>query len=474
MGPSSTSVDAPCPVFPSDILAPIQRLPPEVLSEIFWQCIPREEDDDACDPRGVRWAIACSCSVWRQLALGQPRLWTTVIVSPTDDTLKHNILQQHLLSSKKLKLKVALRGGEARFADVQLRILFETSRRWRLLDIRQPHDGVDYVFQYWSPSIFPVLEEVMMEAGTHAPTSDSDHEDLMASMDRCKWEWFEEAPRLQRACFCIPFGDSRVRLPPKTLHVAGLHAANRGLPKDLANPDLVELVVIADLISMRETFGQPLLHERLRRLRCVAATLSNLDLPALEELSVDDPTWLERINEAHSIPDTSQYAVQDLIGFLDRSKCRLRNLHIYDLKMTMDERLLSEVFPRLTGSLKSVGLTVAPSDEQTGRIWRALKKGESEDAPGAVPLLREIDLAFPDQDQVPLLESVTTCLADMLLSWKEQLKEVRLDVIDKNYTTRMEELCINELEGLGVKVFGATPGHWLVFQGPWLDRENWS
>ncbi|KAJ7112005.1 hypothetical protein C8R44DRAFT_632527, partial [Mycena epipterygia] len=59
------------------VVAPIRKLPNELLSEIFLQCAARERIYDnqwnpSTDPE---WMLVQVCSLWRAAALSTPRIW---------------------------------------------------------------------------------------------------------------------------------------------------------------------------------------------------------------------------------------------------------------------------------------------------------------------------------------------------------------------------------------------------------------
>lgn len=51
-------------------LAPIRRLPLELVREVFYCCF----DDHPC----IAWVLASVCKSWRRLSLGMPRIWSKV------------------------------------------------------------------------------------------------------------------------------------------------------------------------------------------------------------------------------------------------------------------------------------------------------------------------------------------------------------------------------------------------------------
>src|SRR5258707_334235 len=69
---------------------PTNRLPREILAEIFWECVP-EIMETAWMSRSIAPLFLCSiCSSWRALALATPKIWTSVgvlIRNPNMDSL---------------------------------------------------------------------------------------------------------------------------------------------------------------------------------------------------------------------------------------------------------------------------------------------------------------------------------------------------------------------------------------------------
>ncbi|KAJ7471444.1 hypothetical protein B0H11DRAFT_2040016 [Mycena galericulata] len=63
------------------VLAPIRKVPSDVLSEIFLWCAARDSDNvwnPCADPE---WVLAQVCRYWRALALATPRIWRRVFIT---------------------------------------------------------------------------------------------------------------------------------------------------------------------------------------------------------------------------------------------------------------------------------------------------------------------------------------------------------------------------------------------------------
>ncbi|KDQ27363.1 hypothetical protein PLEOSDRAFT_1026266, partial [Pleurotus ostreatus PC15] len=62
------------------ILAPIRRIPPEILAEIFVATI---DDTTLCDPLDydeMPWLLGRVCHSWRMVTESTPKLWSRIRV----------------------------------------------------------------------------------------------------------------------------------------------------------------------------------------------------------------------------------------------------------------------------------------------------------------------------------------------------------------------------------------------------------
>ncbi|KAF8592298.1 hypothetical protein K439DRAFT_1324941, partial [Ramaria rubella] len=74
------------------ILAPIRRLPPEILIEIFLRCVSVQSHTELysqISPTAAPFLFTKVCSRWRRIALSWPRLWTVCYGRPAD--LRHSL-----------------------------------------------------------------------------------------------------------------------------------------------------------------------------------------------------------------------------------------------------------------------------------------------------------------------------------------------------------------------------------------------
>ncbi|KAK0486583.1 hypothetical protein IW261DRAFT_1604690 [Armillaria novae-zelandiae] len=126
------------------ILAPIKRLPNEMLSEIFAQCCKQGDEDVNCigDTETLSaMSISRVCSRWRSLAISTKSLWAVFSISPTAvSTCTLQYLQMYISRSGSIPLTIQVPGrayqdaelaGASRIYDV----LLDAAPKWRRMDL---------------------------------------------------------------------------------------------------------------------------------------------------------------------------------------------------------------------------------------------------------------------------------------------------------------------------------------------------
>ncbi|KAK0491700.1 hypothetical protein EDD18DRAFT_1080433, partial [Armillaria luteobubalina] len=69
-----------------NILSPSRRLPTKVLTEIFIRCLPLYDPGGSpLDPRAFPWRLSHVCRKWREVAIGTPKLWSSICLDFVDD-----------------------------------------------------------------------------------------------------------------------------------------------------------------------------------------------------------------------------------------------------------------------------------------------------------------------------------------------------------------------------------------------------
>ncbi|KAJ7679141.1 hypothetical protein DFH06DRAFT_1032794, partial [Mycena polygramma] len=131
----------------------IQRLPTEILSEIFLYCSTKQ---DGCRPR----LVATVCSWWRQVALSTSKLWCNIHLR------QEEIEEESLNALLKLQLERSGQGPlfvlfwEDRDAPSILALLLSVSHRWESLDLDILNPSQHAQLRAASSSHFPILKRL--------------------------------------------------------------------------------------------------------------------------------------------------------------------------------------------------------------------------------------------------------------------------------------------------------------------------
>ncbi|KAJ7617294.1 hypothetical protein FB45DRAFT_1007857 [Roridomyces roridus] len=180
------------------LLAPIRRLPSEVLGSIFHLC--RYSDENEENPSGLSLghrilvqkplhSISRVCIHWRRIVIGTPTYWTTIdicngltIKTPRD--LK--LLTVALERSRSSPLEVTIYNDE-----LALRLLVEFSERWKIADV---HFGaIDCSVFLRLASRLPLLEKLWIRAFP-----------ILLPPGRALDDFIEAAPRLRNLTIAAP------------------------------------------------------------------------------------------------------------------------------------------------------------------------------------------------------------------------------------------------------------------------------
>ncbi len=172
------------------ILAPVRRLPNEMLSEIFAQCCKQSDEDVNCISETQTlsvMSISLVCSRWRSLAVSTKSLWAVFSINPTAvSTFTLQCLQMYITRSGDVPLTIQVPhiyedvsatalAGASGFYDV----LLDTAPKWRKMDL-----GSIYFGQRLSPVKHHLknLEELIIDS------------DCLFTTDR---DVFSDAPKLR-------------------------------------------------------------------------------------------------------------------------------------------------------------------------------------------------------------------------------------------------------------------------------------
>ncbi|KAF8586425.1 hypothetical protein K439DRAFT_1340842, partial [Ramaria rubella] len=87
------------------LLSPTRRLPPELLGEIFFNCLPTAEAVITITPDLAPLLLTHVSRLWRRVACGTPRLWVKLYLGGGFTNELHNLVSLWLTNSGALPLE---------------------------------------------------------------------------------------------------------------------------------------------------------------------------------------------------------------------------------------------------------------------------------------------------------------------------------------------------------------------------------
>ncbi|KAF9462332.1 hypothetical protein BDZ94DRAFT_1166046, partial [Collybia nuda] len=171
-----------------NLMAPLRRIPEELLQEIFFHCLPVDHNATmSCHDAPL--LLGRVCSHWRRVSLGTPRLWSGIhIVVPVSTPPSPNqhpseILEQNhvifeavdawLGRSGDLPLSISLYQvpyayTPPEFAEQLMSTIIQFSPRWRNVSLIASPPTNSQLFSL-SPNVLPLLESFSFHA-TYSPS----------------------------------------------------------------------------------------------------------------------------------------------------------------------------------------------------------------------------------------------------------------------------------------------------------------
>ncbi|KIY65572.1 hypothetical protein CYLTODRAFT_456199 [Cylindrobasidium torrendii FP15055 ss-10] len=370
------------------VLAPIHRLPHELLVVVFQHCIPPDYDNRAPLGDDVRWTLLRVCRSWKCVLEGTPTLWTNLVISPDFRPLTQPLkLYLSLSAEHPLWVTIVERDSELAFEDnwssTFWKVLTSTMHRWQRLRIHCVSTPVDDIVQYLMPLHFPALEEVYIEAATIEADPDEPPAEGRS--------WLKDAPCLKRAILSFVEEQPAAWYPSCLTHMSAEQQDGDMLKSAFSSfPDLQELFLQRDEYSVpRPRFG-PIRHDALTCLHASGITLQYLTLPSLKFLTIDD----YEDSESEENNDISWADI--LAAFIRRSDCSLTDLRIVNRFILQERRMYTEVLPLIAPTLVMLDLAL-PEYSETEEIIRSLARTES--SPGSLPYLKRLEVLPPYENE---------------------------------------------------------------------------
>lgn len=312
---------------------PIQRIPPELLMEIFLWARAEYDSLDLADTHSLPWTLSQVCGSWRATALSLPEIWTDFTLSPSRLIWKRQPLSRltavttrcrHTLSFTWRDLTIDGGSDGDHLLKALFQVLITHSDSWKVVQLELPYQ------------LIPMLAQLH---GHLSSLTDLHFSCYSSSVDTI--EGFDIAPRLKNVKIRGLGPYTRFPFPWKNL----VHYCDHRIPEgrafdlDILNKaprlEAFESNVRQQILSV----PSPVFHERLLRLNVRDGSfLDTLTLPALKEITL----------RPYIVDETHMDAIlPSLVGLILRSKCSLHHLSVYDAAPDSDLVHILEMSPKL-------------------------------------------------------------------------------------------------------------------------------
>ncbi|KIM85837.1 hypothetical protein PILCRDRAFT_817078 [Piloderma croceum F 1598] len=285
------------------LVAPIRRMPPEMLCEMFMHCL--VDGSNSFDVTRAPLHLTFVCSKWRRVAISTPRLWSYISLDYAPSTME--LLQTWLLRSGSSPLTLVFESEEDDDEEViagssYFDTIIPHSHRWR-----------DVTFALVD-ALFMLLEHRVAEIKDHLPVLERLDLDCLDIVDQ-PMTIFENAPMLHT-----------VTLMDYSQYLLPWHQLKNYHARAFSTTECLQLLqqctnlthctferLYSDLGILNTSI---VVHSKLQSMRLVDSDISelldNIVLPALQVLAIrDSPNMIQP-------PRVS--------SFLDRSSCNLQHL----------------------------------------------------------------------------------------------------------------------------------------------------
>ncbi|PBK68912.1 hypothetical protein ARMSODRAFT_914109 [Armillaria solidipes] len=316
----------------SSALAPVRRLPVDVLRTVFreiqlseWRTTSWLPLPQALDFSQGPWTLSHVCGAWRDVVLSYPQLWSHIVlrfrstlsvINPLAEVYsppRHILvaLQAMILRSEQCPLDIVFElrfDHEKDMAKTVFAMILEVSHRWRTLELRISLDLLERLKVVHGK--IPCLQSLTLHTLDASQTGRSELPEDIRSL-------FADAPRLQNITLPGTYGLGDFIFPLHITHLAAPveNVSNLGVYQSLVECHLE----IAHRPSTNPDISLPL-HIFLPNVRRLFVSslrmLARLCLPSLNDLA-----FIRGVADA-----TIRRSVQVVNDFLRRSRCSLTRL----------------------------------------------------------------------------------------------------------------------------------------------------
>ncbi|KAJ7458224.1 hypothetical protein FB451DRAFT_1273939 [Mycena latifolia] len=310
---------------------PVLSIPAEVMGHIFEDCLPANGRVQPSE-RGAPLVLAQICRHWRDIALSNPHLWSSVDMTfrrgSSSDYGACALIKTWFRRTKGQPLSITLRCETGRGAMMPLHLLptiSEFSQQWGRLEIAALSSDISTLDLVRGP--FPVLHTLAVDSVMRSASS--------------RLTAFEHTPRLRELRLLSNFGLDSMRITSTsitTLELAG-HLSK---------------LSIRDLIAIFRRFPHLLHFSAPFEADLLASAPGLNDIPPLESLitSYGDPLPVFSLPHLRRLQCTPR-STESFLSFLSRSACVLQ--HFALIAGGMDDMRLLECL-RAVPSLVSLDI----------------------------------------------------------------------------------------------------------------------
>ncbi|KAI5887772.1 uncharacterized protein SCHCODRAFT_02638939 [Schizophyllum commune H4-8] len=386
----------------------IHTLPPEILSEIFFQSTLKYP---ASSRNLGTPAIARVCQEWRAVAFGHPRLWTTVNIHASHIS-SHDDVEAYLARSCQAPLSVYAEAqidvsylnavpeavaATRQVAEVLYRVAALSAYRWEMLSVI----GDCILFSRQAELQTPLLERVVLMVTTWL----EQHEGPLPLA------FVQNASRVREATITVGYGQPPIMLPAWSqqlttviyiLYYGEAHEFDTIVRHLSAQPDLRRLELLdgfgdhAFIFSVNVNLGPSVFHLP-KLIEMAVSGLGHLFLPKI------DAPILQKLKVTGGIDEdeerTGSVSITSLTRVLARASMRsLRTLELIDFDI--DEYLPLDDLYRCLEGLPALATLRIENGKEEHRLCPFLRPellawlARDESAPARLPALTRLTLRF--------------------------------------------------------------------------------
>ncbi|KAF9044424.1 hypothetical protein BJ165DRAFT_1481158 [Panaeolus papilionaceus] len=384
--------------------APIRRLPPELLSEIFTHCLPYTDQGPFIRPCAHTAPLLLTqvCAAWRITALATPALWASLAITRTDKAPCHKttmpMLRTWLDRSGRCPLSVSFHADAFPYAalDEVLNTHHARFENMRLTTGYQSHPVIDATKTFVKLKSFDLRTPYELPSAIEMRFSDA--LSGAKSLEHFTWLNTSSTGRVRGMPFEVPLGAlTRLVLhSPCDVKTCLEIMKEAGELRYVAVNNLCAGGVYAGMVRMRH-----LSQFIIDTFQFTDVLLSHLTLPALKDFLLNIRTW-------------EHEAVTSLIA---RSQCPLESINIYFADIT--ETQILDVLRMTQTTLREFTIQTDPQDMSAAKpfgdaVCEALMYRPDADA----------DALCPNLDTIALYECIACSegtLEKMLVSRSESV-----------------------------------------------------